>query len=75
MAENELLTFTDAGLVVGVSHSTISKWVAAGYLASVQMPGSTRRRVRKQTLLNFIAKLESESFATSATSESLPRER
>lgn len=69
--DNPLLTYIDAGKIAGVSHSTISKWVDGGDgpLGSVPMPGSTRRRVRKQTLLDFLDALE--SSATSASSASL----
>ena len=71
-SDNPLLTYVDAGKVAGVSHSTISKWAKQGHLPTVPMPGSSRRRVRKQTLLSFLDTLEtSESFASI---ESLPSE-
>ena len=73
--DNPLLTYTAAGDMIGVSHSTISKWVASGRLRSVQMPDSKRRRVRRKTLLDFVDSLEeTESFATFESLESYENE-
>ena len=67
-SDNQLLTYVDAGQIAGVSHSTISKWVAAWMLTAVQMPDSRRRRIRRKALIAFLDSLsDSESSATSAT--------
>jgi excisionase family DNA binding protein len=66
-ADNPYLTFTDAGKIAGVSRSTIARWVLLGELPCVSMPASGRRRIRKQTLLDFLDSLESQPQETHRT--------
>ena len=69
--QNIVLTYTDAAKVAGVSHTTIGKWVRDHGLRPARMPGSTRQRIRKSTLLEYLDSLESDDdFETFASSES-----
>ncbi len=52
--EYRLLTYTDAARIAGVSHTTIGKWVDLGKLKPWPMPGSTRKRIRRKDLIEFL---------------------
>lgn len=60
-ASNRLLTYTDAGVIAGVSRTTIARWVDEGHLLAVCMPSSTRRRIRERSLLSFLDSLPHET--------------
>ena len=66
--DHRLLTFKDAAELVGVSHETIRRWVNNHDLAPSYMPGSTRRRIEKKTLIYYVKKLQVR--AKCATNES-----
>jgi excisionase family DNA binding protein len=53
-----LLTMRAAAKMLGLSHHTVSAWVDMGLLPTVPMPGSDRKRIRRQTLIDFIDRLE-----------------
>ena len=72
--ESHLLTLSEVGKRAGVSHTTVGRWIDEGYLKSVQMPGSSRRRVREADLLDFLKKL-SEDTETSERSASSKRRK
>lgn len=65
--DNPLLTLSEAGKLLGVSHVTIAKWIDAG-LPAIQMPDSSRRRVYRRELLDFVDshRLSGESSESSA---------
>ncbi|WP_146601405.1 excisionase family DNA-binding protein [Novipirellula aureliae] len=55
---HQLLTYSDAGRIAGVSKTTIGKWVKIGVLRSVPMPGSKRRRIKRAVMMRFLHSLD-----------------
>lgn len=65
----KLLTFTEVAARLGVSHTTVSKWVRDGAIRARRLPNSTRRVITEVEFRRFWDAYFSESSATSATSE------
>lgn len=55
---DQLLTCRQAAIIVGLSHVTIAKWIKLGVLKRVLMPGTSRIRIRKGTLIETVRKME-----------------
>lgn len=54
----ELLTNAEAAELLGVSKTKLHEYVKAGLIKRVSMPTSTRKRIKRVTLLQFIDSLE-----------------
>jgi excisionase family DNA binding protein len=66
--KDELLTYKEAAAILGLSHTTISKWVKIGAIKMVAMPGSSRGRIRRSTLFETLQQME--RWATDESQES-----
>jgi hypothetical protein len=53
----KLLTYTEAGEIANVSHTTIGAWVKAGRLKAAPMPTSGAKRIKQSTLRAFLISL------------------
>ena len=51
-SEDPLLSFSECGLLVGRTHTTIRRWVEDGLLRTIREPGGLRR-IRKSELVRF----------------------
>lgn len=56
MDDIELLTYGEAGKLAGVSHETIRKWVRDHNLPYFPMPGSSRKKIPRAALIEFVKK-------------------
>lgn len=52
--EKQLLTNREAAALLNVSHTTYYQWVKDGLITRVRLPGSSRTRVRRKTLMEFL---------------------
>lgn len=59
--ENRLFTIADVMERLGISRSTVSKWVNVGTLPSVRLPGG-QVRIQEFDLEAFIEKYRTETF-------------
>lgn len=53
--EDPLLTLTQAGDMMGVTHTTIKSWIMTGVLQGVMLPGG-RLRVRQSSVDYWLAR-------------------
>ena len=60
-----LLTMTEVAEKLNVKHTTVSRWVKAGYLQSCKFPGTRTRRIPESEFVRFW----NEHFEHSETSE------
>ena len=55
------MTLKQAGDALGMSHPILRKWIAEGKLKTIRSsPDSTRRKITRDQLIEFIKFLESE---------------
>lgn len=67
----ELLTYTQAAKVLGVSRMTVSDMVAAGQLKTVDLAGKQRPRVTRRSIDAFVQ--GGESAVTHEPARAMPR--
>ena len=54
LGENGLMTLEEAGIVLGVSKSTLRRWIGSGYMPCVRVGARRDRRFDRGDLDRFI---------------------